>query len=52
MALILCSIKYELYYFDDYKIKNKFLSSIFLLIALLAKSFSLAYLIAMKVIIH
>ena len=52
MALILCSIKYESYYFDEYKIKNSFLSSIFLLIALLAKSFSMVYLIAMKVIIH
>ena len=47
MAFILCSIKYELYYFNDYKIKNAFLSSIFLLIALLSKSFSMVYLIAM-----
>lgn len=47
MAFILCSIKYELYYFDDYKIKNAIISSLFLLIALLSKSFAMIYLIAM-----
>ena len=47
IAFILLSIKYELIYFDEYRIKDLVLSTFFLIIALMAKSFTLVYLIGM-----
>lgn len=47
MAFILLSIKYELIYFKEFKIKDIIYCSIFLTIALMAKSFSLIYMIGM-----
>ena len=47
MAFILLSIKYELKYFKEFKVKYIVYCSIFLSIALMAKSFSLVYMIAM-----
>ena len=49
IAFILLSIKYELIYFDKYKIKDLLLSSLFLIVALMAKSFTLVYLIGMAI---
>ena len=45
IAFILLSIKYELRYFKEFKIKYIIYCSIFLTIALMAKSFSLVYMI-------
>lgn len=47
MAFILCACKYELFYFKDYRVKDIILTFIFLILALMAKSFSLIYFIAM-----
>lgn len=49
MAFILCTCKYELFYFKDYKVRDIILTSIFLIIAIMAKSFSLVYFIAMLI---
>lgn len=49
MAFILCACKYELFYFKDYKVRDIILTSIFLIIAIMAKSFSLVYFIAMLI---
>lgn len=47
MAFILLSIKYELNYFKDYRFKELLFASVFLILALMAKSFTLVYLIGM-----
>ena len=49
IAFILLSIKYELRYFKEFKIKYIIHCSIFLTIALMAKSFSLVYMIGMLI---
>ncbi len=49
MAFILLSIKYELKYFENYKVGNLLCSSLFLMIALMAKSFALIYMIGMLI---
>ena len=47
MAFILLSIKYELKYFKEFKVEHVVFCSIFLAIALMAKSFSLVYMVGM-----